>query len=103
MAPVSIDYRARAAIRQLDPAEHASVYAMVDRLAREGLESLAKAGQAHRVVGLRLEDGRAPIYELRVPQATDLRIFVSATNDGKNSVVTDVLRRDALQNAAQSF
>ncbi len=102
---VRLDYRARAAIRQFDATDQAAIYAAIDTLTRDGLSALARDGRAHLVKGLHIGDGHGPVYEMRVPGAADLRIFVTAPeNDGDTIlVVTDVLRHSALQNAARRF
>jgi hypothetical protein len=103
--PIRVDYRARAAIRQLSAEDQAAVEATIAMLTRQGLAALAKVGHVRHVIGLSGTHGHGPVYELRVPGARDLRIFFirSEGEEGENLVVTDVLRRRALRNAAQSF
>lgn len=102
---VRLDYRARAAIRQLNAENQAAIYATIDALALYGLPALAREGRARLVVGLRVGDGQDPVYEMRALGAPDLRIFVVARpgDGGTTFVVTDVLRRSALHNAARGF
>lgn len=103
--PVRLDYRARAAIRQLNTEDQAAIYDAIDALALRGLPALTREGRARLVVGLRVGDRQDPVYEMRALGAPDLRIFFVApwSEGGTAFVVTDVLRRSALQNAARSF
>jgi len=100
---VRLDYRARAAIRQLAAKDQAAIYAAIDTLTRYGLPDLVREGRAHLVIGLRVGDGHGPVYDMRVPGATDLRIFVMASESEGDTVlvVTDVLRRSALRTIAR--
>ncbi len=103
--PVRLDYRARAAIRQFDATNQAAIYAAIETLTHDPLSDLARTRQVRVVRGLHIGDGHGPVYEMRVPGAADLRIFVTtAESDGDTTlVVTDVLRRSALQTIARSF
>ena len=101
--PVRLDYRARAAIRQFDVTDQAAISVAIDTLARDGLPALARDGCAHLVKGLHIGDGHDPVYEMRVPWAPDLRIFVTTSEDDGDTmlVVTDVLRHSALRTIAR--
>lgn len=101
--PVRLDYRARAAIRQFDATDQAAISATIDTLTGDGLPAMVRDGRAHLVQGLRIGDGHSPVYEMRVPGAPDLRIFVTTSeSDGDTMlVVTDVLRHSALRTIAR--
>lgn len=96
---VSLDYRARAAILQLPLEEQKAIHAGIAMLARYGLSDR----RVRRVHGLSIGDERGPVYEMRAPGATDLRIFFTVSeHEGKTVFsVTDVLHRRALQNIAR--